>query len=340
MEQVDGIPIRVIVPTYKRTELLSRTLNSLAECRLPAGFRGVLVVENGEQCGAEAVCADAAVHLRVSYLYCEEGNKSLALNHALEHVGDELLIFLDDDIRLEEETLCAYAAMAEEAGRGTHFGGPVQPDYETEPLPWLYLPRSVKGWSLPAGSIDSPAAGFLGANWAAWSTVLQRLGGFNPELGPGGTSGARGQESEMQWRLRGAGVAGRYVEDALVWHWIPAERCSVAWSLSRSRQHALSTGAYKCPHRFWWGTTRWVALRLKNCWRTVSRGEAPAWYALRLQWERISGYLMGRCLRLRMRKGERHPVLSRQAVQQRTVDAATESLRTENDMEVCTVQVR
>ena len=106
-------PLTVLIPTHGRPALLGRTLASLAACRPPAGYAEAVVVENGAQAGAEAVVAEAAAahpRLRLRYLHVARANKSHALNEALRTVGAGLVVFFDDDVRLDPGVLEAYAA--------------------------------------------------------------------------------------------------------------------------------------------------------------------------------------------------------------------------------------
>ena len=77
----------------------------------------------------------------------------------------------------------------------------------------------------PGGAeTDFDRPDFLGFNWAASASDLIRMGGFNEERGPGTVS--RGQETDMQERMLKDGMRGRYLPDALVWHYVPRARCS------------------------------------------------------------------------------------------------------------------
>ena len=80
----------------------------------------------------------------------------------------------------------------------------------------------------------------MGFNWCAFKRSILRVGGFNPERGPGTAS--RGQETDMQVRLLAAGVPGFYVPNAHVWHYVPKNRCSAEWALGRVRQTAVYSG--------------------------------------------------------------------------------------------------
>ena len=232
-------PLYVLIPTHGRAPLLGRTLASLAGCTLPESYVETVVVENGSKAGAEAICRQADPHLRVRYMHVEKANKSHALNEALKALPDEaLVVYLDDDVRLDPRVLDAYARAAKGRTEGQFYGGPVEVDYEVCPIDWIqpYLPPSARGWQMEDG--DEP--NFLGANWAAFVGDVSKVGGFDPLRGPGTHS--VGQEHEMQWRLRASGVEPVYLPDALVWHYVPKDRCSAEWLLSRSIRIGKSKG--------------------------------------------------------------------------------------------------
>lgn len=229
----------VLIPTYGRAPLLGRTLSSLASCVLPACYRETIVVENGPKAGAEAIVAAADTRLRARYVHVEKANKSNALNEALKMLPDEaLVVYLDDDVRLDPNVLTAYANAAV-AGERCYFGGPLSVDYEVAPPEWLiaHLPASAVGWE-PAE--DEEVRAFFGANWAARVGDVKAAGGYDVRRGPGTSS--VGQEYEMQWRLKESGLTPMYVPGALVWHYVPQERCSPEWLLKRAYRIGTSMG--------------------------------------------------------------------------------------------------
>jgi GT2 family glycosyltransferase len=237
--------IFVVLATREREDLLARTLTSLAQCRLPAGFAGTLVVENGVRGRAEQIVREADSALRARYAFEPAGNKSRALNAAVSQIEDGLIIFLDDDVRLAPEVLESYASAAHLTGPGCFFGGPVEPDYEAAPPDWLtaFLPPSARQWC-PDDSQLATKPFFLGFNWAAFATDLRLAGGFDERLGPGTAVGI-GDESDLQRRLVRAGVTAMCVPEALVHHWVPRVRCSPEWALQRAFRSGVRNGWLK-----------------------------------------------------------------------------------------------
>jgi GT2 family glycosyltransferase len=305
----------VVIATHGRGPLLARTLATVAECRRPNGFRGVIVVENGGRGDAERVVAAAPAALAAQYLFEPIGNKCRALNAALARIDTGLVVFLDDDVRAEAWVLEAYARAAEGAGRNDFFGGPVEPDYEAPPPEWLteFLPPSARGWRPPDDAVALNAKPFfLGFNWAAFADGLRAVGGFDERLGPGSDIGI-GDESDVQRRLAAAGGRAMSVPDALVHHWVPRARCSPEWALERAYRSGVRTGwlrpapagptvagyPLKLVTRL---AAQWVRRNLP--WRGAGPGER---FAAHASFQRQRGVLRGMLLRRRDLAANRAP---------------------------------
>jgi len=241
--------MHLLIATAGRADLLGSTLRSLAACDIPASLASVIVIENGPACGSELVCRQSYGDLNVRYAWTPEPNKSLALNTALQQIPDHsLIVFSDDDIRFTPKTLVAFEQSAANAAPNKFFGGPFGCDYEVAPPPWIlpYLPLSAIGWQPNEKTFDPRSGSFLGFNWAAYCYDIKRLGGFDPNFGPGSPTGATGQESNMQRRMRAAGMTAQLVPDAHVFHFVPANRCSIDWAVHRARRNGISRGvAYR-----------------------------------------------------------------------------------------------
>jgi GT2 family glycosyltransferase len=257
-----------------RRELLARTLKSLSECRLPAGYVGTVVAENGPYGGAADVVNDAPDVLNARYMHVPRANKSAALNAMLKASGDCLIFYTDDDVRLSDRTLWAYSDAARRRGPGSFFGGPLSVDYDSPPPRWLreYLPNSAKGWELKDIEHRVDSATFLGGNWAAFAEDLRFADGFNTNEGPGSPLGGTGEEMELQGHLLQMGLSAVYVPTARVWHYVPPERCSPQWTIKRAFRHGLEVGAHAADQtaRRWRLPPSWIVYRyLKGMVRSL-----------------------------------------------------------------------
>ena len=235
--------MEVLIATHGRPELLEQSLRSLLNACDQNYISRVIVVENGSRDGAEAICTALAKEGPIEYLWYTEANKSLALNFGLEHCSDGLVFMTDDDIIIEPEVIALYAKESANYSSKAFFGGPTDTRYEEEPDDFIksLLPASARGWSSTTEAMLASGC-FIGFNWAAFKSDLIEAGGFNPDFGPGAKTGATGQESYMQHRLREIGAKPVYLEGARVTHQVPAERCNPDWLLRRSFRQGVERG--------------------------------------------------------------------------------------------------
>lgn len=232
----------VVVVTGGRVPLLARTLEFIGGYANLGLSVEVLVVENGGEPRARPTCEHRRSDIPLRYFFLPETGKSRGLNFALQRTEASLICFHDDDIRTTDSTLSDYVDAATRYGRGHFFGGPLGIDYERPPPEWLkrYLPPSAVGWNPGEEERYHDAPDFLGANWAAFREDLLRVGGFTTHLGPTERYRALGEEAEIQERLLRAGCRGVYLPGARVWHYVPAERCTLAWARKRRYQSFLT----------------------------------------------------------------------------------------------------
>jgi GT2 family glycosyltransferase len=233
----------IIIPTCQRGELLERTLQCLVDADLPDPVSRIVVVENGKKDEAEAKVAKFAGRLPVEYLYTPVGSKCAALNLALESCQGAFVVFFDDDVRIDPGCIRAYADAAAGKTGGEFYAGKCNVDYDVEPPEWLkhYLPFSAKGWSYGDKVRDLTEPLALGFNWAAFADDIAKSGSFNPDIGPGRLISI-GDETDLQRIMLSQGIKGVYLPTALVWHHVPADRCSTEWTLERNRRMGLLVG--------------------------------------------------------------------------------------------------
>jgi len=234
--------IAVAIATHNRKQLLQRTLESIAQEKLPVCFKGVWVVENGEKCGVRAICESFSKMIPIIYAYEKNALKAAALNRIMSNINVDFIVFTDDDVRFSGRTLAAYDDVINKYGKGHFFGGPVLPDYERRPDPRFapFLPASVRGFKLfvkdnKKDFIITPQI-FLGANWGAFTEDIKFNTGFNVLIQEREMWGH--VETEMEEKLIKAGCDSVYIVDALVYHYVPKGRCSFKWlTLRKYRQH-------------------------------------------------------------------------------------------------------
>ena len=228
--------LTVLIPTHGRPTLLERTLDSIAQCKLPESYEELVVIENGSRAGAEELIADLPDRLHARYMHESWGNKSNALNAALETIEDGLVVFFDDDVVVSPNTLVSYATTASQHGSDHFFGGTVQADRERKlpPLIASRFPASVRGYEAEDRVERKGGMIYLGFNWGAYVGDIKKVGGFDPRLGPGSSTGTTvGDESDLQQRMMKNGILPVAVSQAVVTHHVPSEHVTLSWLLQR-----------------------------------------------------------------------------------------------------------
>ena len=303
----EGTPsLTVLIPTHGRPVLLKQTLKAVAACSLPDGYRELIVIENGSRAGAETIVESLPGRLHARYMHDSWGNKSNALNKAIGTIDSGLVVFFDDDVEMHPDTLVSYSTTAREHGPGHFYGGNVRVDREGR-FPDGFankFPASTTGYDA-TDRLGRDGMVFLGFNWATYKEDLDRMGGFNPMLGPGSPIGTSvGDESELQQRMMKSGMDPVAVPQATVTHHVPAEHTTLRWLLRRTFRVAVFTGSTTSKREQDWmsllrGLLRAVGVLLKGILLADKEKVVVSLLSIYRSLGKAKGYLSRNKLRVR-----------------------------------------
>lgn len=247
--------VSVVVCTFDREALLERMLASAAGLEIPAGQPWeVLLVDNGPGQIGRRVGERFLGALPLTILREPTPGKTIALNRALAAASGELLLFTDDDVTLRRPWLRAFASAATANPEAGWFGGRSVPDWEGGRPAWVGAEvfATLGGYfcNYDLGEAARPyREGDLlpiGASMAVRRAVFERVGPFNATLGPREGRRGVGDDTELIMRAQAAGIPGRYVPEAVVDHFVPAERLRPAalyrYGVIKGRQQAQMDG--------------------------------------------------------------------------------------------------
>lgn len=233
--------LTVGICTWNRAELLDQTLNSLRRLVVPHSLQWeVLVVNNNCTDRTDEVIAAQADHLPLCRLFEPTPGKSHALNLAVREARGEYILWTDDDVLVEPDWMQCYAEAFAQWPEAAVFGGPIRPWFSNTPPDWLerVLPVVANAYAVrDLGDIPvllSRDALPFGANMAV-RMKEQRQYLYDTRLGPRPGSAVRGEEVELVLKMLDAGVQGRWVPKAAVYHHIPLHRQSISYLASYYR---------------------------------------------------------------------------------------------------------
>ncbi|MBB3293250.1 GT2 family glycosyltransferase [Mitsuaria sp. BK045] len=239
------LDLSVVMPTYRRPDLLARCLGALLAQTLPADRFEVIVVDDGQEdrCReqVERVAATPGAPA-IRYLRAASGRgPAVARNAGWRAATAPLVAFTDDDTLPDPSWLArGLAAMqahpdwvaaagqvrvpsASAGGIGTATDGDGDGDIGRDGAPARRDARPTDHELMTRGLETSE---FVTANAFARREVLARIEGFDERF-----LRAWREDSDLQFRLQAQGPVGR-VADALVWHPVRPER----WGVSLRQQ--------------------------------------------------------------------------------------------------------
>lgn len=236
--------LSIIICTYNRAHFLGDTLSSLAAQQFPAADYELLLVDNASTDATPTISSDfSAAHPDIPFRYVVENRQGLsnARNRGIDESRGDILIFLDDDVRLEAGYLQHihgfYAAHPEVMATGNT----IIPEYLFARPTWMsvYLAPLVgyHRWS----KIQQPYQGRkfpVGASMAFRKEVFKVVGQFNPALGRTGKVLGGNEEKDLFYRMRASRMPIWFLPEAVVYHQIDDRRLT----LDYVRRQAIGVG--------------------------------------------------------------------------------------------------
>ncbi len=245
----DGTPrITVAICSRNRAASLERAIRSVL-AQLAPGEEIIVVNDGSTDDTPRRLAALAAEQPALRACHAKGGGIAAARNYALAQARGEWVLFLDDDETAEPGWLAAYRGfLAGLPGLCVGaVGGPYVPEYESPP-PW-WLDDGFGGYDhcgkLHAldGRLTLP-----GGNCLFSKTAVQKAGGFDENL-------ERGEDSELNLRLRDTGYETWWLPTARIRHHLAADRIrfgarmAMAWldgrSVARLRLRRFDTMAQR-----------------------------------------------------------------------------------------------
>jgi len=277
------IHISVCICTFKRPELLTRTLYAVLAQRTDGLFTySVVVVDNDRAESGRAVAEAKASHFSVAIRYCVEPRQNIARarNKAVESASGEYLAFIDDDeFPIAEWLLTLFKTLRESTADGVL--GPVNPRFED----------GAPKWVIDGGFYDRPVlpTGML-LNWRRCRTgnVLLKRELFAEDAEPFNPECLSGEDQDFFRRKIEGGHSFIWCHEAEVYEVVPAVRWKRGFLIRRAlfrgifaqRNHglqplrvlqaAISTPLYavSLPFALFFGEARFMTCVFKLSYHT------------------------------------------------------------------------
>ncbi len=236
---MSSLRISVVVPTYKRVELLRRNLHALMRQTLPASQYEVIVAYQDESDGTgELLRTLAAAHPNLRYLPEPRPGVAHARNAGLYAARGEIVVCTDDDAFAPPEWLETILRTFAEVEPTPHVvGGPILPLVIGRRPAWFRDQYELRSWGDSARFLGPEDRRFPTGNVAHRRDLLLAAGGFDPALGMKGDIMGFAEDDEIFDRLQqtvSGDLLAYYQPRAYVWHAVPDEKMRLTYRMKRS----------------------------------------------------------------------------------------------------------
>lgn len=229
------VDVSVVVCTWNRCRLLRETLESMTLLTVPDGIDWeLLVVNNNSTDGTtEEVLSEFRNRLPLRSIHEPKQGVSRARNTAVKEARGELLLFTDDDVRIDAGWMAAFLTASRQSPDADFFAGEILPRFESPPQRWIadnlatlhgmLVIRNLGPLQRPLRTGEFP----YGPNMALRRAVFQNAE-FNEQVGRKGDEQIRCGETSIFLVLAEQGRRGVWVPEAKLTHFVPVERLSLS----------------------------------------------------------------------------------------------------------------
>jgi glycosyltransferase involved in cell wall biosynthesis len=217
--------ISVVIPTYKRYDLLQRCLKALTDQSLDKSEYEVLIVSDGYDAATEQIVKALSLYnFRYLFLPHKKG-PAAARNLGWQKAQSRLIAFTDDDTIPHFNWLSSFLANSHET-LAEAFTGKVK------------VPRPDEPTDYEMNIAHLEHADFVTANCACTRTALEITGGFDERF-----SMAWREDSDLEFKLLQQGVPIYHIPEALVIH--PVRKAKWGISISDQKKSMFNALLYK-----------------------------------------------------------------------------------------------
>lgn len=258
--------ITVGICTWNRAALLDQTLTRMRDLRVPPGVDWeLLVINNKCTDDTDAVIEKHRPLLPLTRLWEAQPGLSNARNCGLEHARGDLVLWADDDVRVDAGWLEAAVEGAKAFPNAAGFAGTIVPWFPVEPDPVLLdafpaLRSGFCGLNLGDSPREMNANEFaFGANMMYRTSTTASLR-FDPALGPKGKQHGMWDDVEYQRRIRASGGSFVWLPKMKVEHYVDPARMTLdyltMYYYGAGLSDATRDGVPAGPR--WFGTPRYL----------------------------------------------------------------------------------
>ena len=235
--------LSIAICTFNRPELLEFCLQAVYP-QLTDDVE-LLVIDNGTTKVAD-VCK---AYEQLKYVSEEQTGLSFARNRAIKESSGQYLLYLDDDAKADSN----FVKQALELCSGAYnvFGGVYLPWYHYGKPHWFRDEYASNKMKYSQRSTLKKGEYLSGGVMCIKKDVFAKVGQFKTDIGMRGAVVGYGEESELQDRMRSAGITLVYDPDLIIEHVVAPYKLEVKWFLDSAFKRGVDLAKYSSSSPTW-----------------------------------------------------------------------------------------
>ena len=205
-------------------------IHSILAQDVPQNSYELIIVDNNSTDNTREVFTESSVeHPNIRYFHEEKQGLSHARNRGLKEARGEYIVYIDDECILPPGYLALVFGIIDKI-KPDIFGGPIKAYYDFERPHWIKDEYFSEFLDKDSG-ILSPEEYVYGGNMGIKTETLNKLGGFNVNLGMKGNELAFAEEVEFQRRAVETipNLNNYFDSDLWLYHHVRKEKVNLRW---------------------------------------------------------------------------------------------------------------
>ncbi|MCP4992045.1 MAG: glycosyltransferase family 2 protein [Colwellia sp.] len=240
--------ISVVIPAYNNVHSTINCINSLLKQTIDNSLFEIIVVNNNSTDDTKELVSKLISNVDNCKLVDElNQGVSFARNKGWKEASAEIIVFIDNDVTADEGLLVKMLNSFISIKPAPVAVGPqIRPNYETSPPNWFVDDFEIRGWGGAARFLNKheEQQGFAGGCFAVKKTSLERVQGFDTNIGVIGDDIGAGEEPDFFYRLQKSHNNSEslwYDPTVVVYHFVPEQHSTLKYKFKRALAFGSST---------------------------------------------------------------------------------------------------
>jgi len=224
----------IIIPTYKRHKELWLCLSSISRQTKKNNFEVIIVDNSCDKEIKKLVESHKKQILNIRYVSESQIGLSHSKNKGIAISEGKYCVFFDDDVIISEDWVENASEFYDHHKDVRIFGGPYSRHCYAKIPEWYPPSMGTLNHGSKEKIINIKKQWLTGANMVVERDLLEKVNGFDINLGMSGEKRAYGEETELLYRINKGGIPIWYVPSLKISHLLNEQKLSLKWLLFNS----------------------------------------------------------------------------------------------------------